>query len=281
MRLEGTVAVVTGGGRGIGLAIAEAQARAGAKVVVASRNKRDLDAAVAKIAATGGTAMAIAADLADVASVDALFHRVAASYGHVDVLINNAGSFVEIGPIWEADPDVWWRDVEVNIKSVFLCCRAVLPSMIERGAGRILNLIGGGTAGSFPGGPAYASSKTAVMRLTECVADTVCDKGISVFGVAPGLVRTDMTEYQLTSTRGKKYLPMIARRFAAGDHLPPERVADLAVDIAVGRFDALSGRALSAWDDLDEVEAHLDDILANDLRALRLTGFGPTLKPLD
>lgn len=281
MKLQDKIAVVTGGGRGIGLAIAEAQAKAGAKVVVASRKWLDLDAAVTKIVDAGGTAMAVVADLTDPESVNALFDKVAAAYGPVDVLINNAGSFVDIGPIWEADPEVWWRDVEVNIKSVFLCSRAVLPSMIERGSGRILNLIGGGTAGSFPAGPAYATSKTGIMRLTECVADSVRDKGISVFGLAPGLVRTDMTEYQLNSERGKTYLPMIARRFQVGDHLPPQRVAGLAVEIAAGRFDALSGRALSAWDDLDKVEAGLSDILANDLRALRLTGFGPTLKPLD
>ena len=99
--------------------------------------------------------------------------------------------------------------------------------------------------------------------------------------MAPGLVRTAMTEYQMSSEAGQKYLPGVSNRFEEGDDLPPEKAADLSVDIALGKFDALTGRAVSARDDLDTLAARLDEFVEADRRTLRLLGFGPTMKPTD
>jgi len=279
-KLDGTVTVVTGASRGIGRHMALAQAAAGAKVAVIARDETALKEVVAEIEATGGTATAVAADLTDLSRVQFAFDRIAAELGPVDTLINNASVFFAIGPFWEVDPDTWWTDIEVNLKSAYFCSRVVIPGMIERDSGRIISLIGGGTAAPLPVGSAYSISKSGTMRLNECTAALLDGTGVKSFAIAPGLVRTDMTDYQLTSEAGRKYMQAIAKRFEDGDFLPPTRAAALTVEIASGRFDALHGRAISATEDLDTVEADIEDTLARDRRVLRLIGFDPRMKPV-
>ena len=277
-RLDQTVSVVTGGGTGIGRHLAIAQAAEGAKVAVVGRRVDVLEATLSEIAAAGGLARAFPADLTCRESAETAFAEIEKSLGPVDTLFNNAGAFSAIGPIWDVDPDAWWSDVEINLKTAFHGARAVLPSMIERGAGRVVNMIGGGTAAALPAGSGYSASKTALMRLTECIAATLNGTGVVCLAMAPGLVRTDMTEYQLSSEAGRKHMPRLAKRFQDGDDLPPSRAAELAVEIAIGRFDRLTGRAVSATEDIDDISAAIPDILTRDLRTLRLSGFGPTMK---
>ncbi len=279
-RLEETVAVVTGGGTGIGRQIALALSAAGAKVAVLGRRKHTLDETVTEIGVAGGVAHAASVDLTDQIATDKAFAEVDNLLGGVDVLVNNAGAFRAIGPIWEVDPELWWSDVETNMRSTFLCTRAVLPSMIERGSGRVINMIGGGAAAPLPPGSGYSVSKTGVMRLTECVSATLDDTGVVCIAMAPGLVRTDMTDYQLSSQAGRTHLPNLAKRFEQGDFLPPNRAAELAVAIAEGKFDQLRGRAVSATEQLADISTAIPEILERDLRTLRLNGFGPTMKPV-
>lgn len=280
-KLDGTVSIVTGGGRGIGRHLALAQAAAGAKVAVVARGQAALDDTVAEIQSTGGTGLAVAADLADLAQVQEAFATISRELGPVDTLINNAGVFFGIGPFWEVDAETWWRDIEVNLKSAFHCSRVAIPNMIERGSGRIVNFIGGGTAAPLPMGSAYSISKTGTMRLTECTAALLEGTGVRCFAMAPGLVKTDMTEFQLTSEAGRKYMAGTARRFEDGDHLPPSRAAELSVEIASGRFDRLNGRAISATEDLEKIEVTIGDALDRDRRVMRLIGFNRAMKPLD
>lgn len=270
-RLEGMVSVVTGAGRGIGREIALHQARAGAQVAALARTAREIEETAALIVAEGGTAIAVPVDLVDRTAVEAAIGRVAADLGPIDTLINNHGSFRAFGPIWECDPDTWWNDIEINLRGTFHTCRAVAPAMRARGRGRIVNLVGGGTGTSFPNGSGYASSKAAIMRFTECFNDTVKDAGIYAFAVDPGLVRTAMTELQLYSDDGKKHLPDIERLFDEGVNVPPGRAAALIADIAAGRFDKLAGRMLRGVEDRDALERAMDDLVATDGRALRLT----------
>ena len=148
--------------------------------------------------------------------------------------------------------------------------------MIRRKRGRIINLTGGGTATSFPNGSGYATSKAGLLRFTECVSDSLIGTGVLVFAMDPGLVRTSMTEYQLTSEAGKAYLPNIPRLFENGIDVPPSRAARLSVEIGSGRFDRLAGRMLmAARGDLDLADAAIDAIVAEDLRSLRVNGLPP------
>jgi NAD(P)-dependent dehydrogenase (short-subunit alcohol dehydrogenase family) len=196
--------------------------------------------------------------------------------GAVNLLTNNAGAFSAHGPIWKVDPDEWRRDVETNIFGTFKCCRAALPPMIARRRGRVIVMTGGGTATSFPNGSGYATSKAGLLRFAECVADTLIGSGVLVFAMDPGLVRTAMTERQLESEQGQKYLTDIPRLFERGIDVPPTLAARLSVEIGLGRFDRMAGRMLmAARGDINLDEDAVDKIVASDLRSLRLNGMPP------
>ncbi len=274
-KLDGTVCLVTGAGRGIGREIARHLARAGAAVAVVARTGSEISETESLIREDGGTAFALPVDLVDRHAVERATALIAEKLGSVDLLVNNHGSFRAFGPIWECDPDVWWQDVEINLRGSFHTSRALAPAMLERGKGRIVNLVGGGTGNSFPNGSGYASSKAAIMRFTECLNDTTREGGVLAFAVDPGLVRTTMTEMQLLSEEGKKHLPAIQQLFADGVDVPPSRAAGLIVDIASGRFDALSGRLLRGADDRDLLEKEMNKVVATGGRALRFTSLFP------
>jgi NAD(P)-dependent dehydrogenase (short-subunit alcohol dehydrogenase family) len=271
VRLKETVAVVTGGGRGIGREIALQQARDGAKVAVIARTANEIEETVSLIETEGGRAIALAVDVTDYAAVESAVARIATDLGPIDTLVNNHGSFQAFGPIWNCDPLVWWRDVEINLRGTFHTCRAAAPEMIARGRGRIVNLVGGGTGNSFPHGSGYASSKAAIMRLTECINDTTSGHGAFAFAVDPGLVRSAMTETQLFSEAGKTYLPGIQQLFDDGVDISPSCAALLIADIAAGRFDVLAGRLLRGIDDRDKLEKEMSALAAADGRALRFS----------
>lgn len=281
MKLQNQVAVVTGAGRGIGRAIAIEQAREGAKVALIARSENEIAEVGSEIEAAGGVARAYKADIVDTAAVAAVFARIEKDLGPVDLLTNNAGAFGGIGPIWEVDPDVWWRDVETNVRGTFNCCRAALSGMLARRQGRIINMTGGGTGNSFPHGSGYGSSKAAILRFTESVGDTLEGTGVLMFAMDPGLVRTSMTEYQLTSKAGQTYLPNISDLFDQKINVPPTKAARLSIEIGTGRFDRLKGRMLmAARGDSELTDADIDRILANDHRSLRINGT-PEEKPHD
>jgi len=276
MKLAGEVAVVTGAGRGIGRAIAHMQAKEGAKVALMARTAAEVEAAAAAIHADGGTARAYPLDVVEREAVDNAFAAVEAELGPVGLLTNNAGAFSAYGPIWTVDPDEWRRDVETNVFGTFNCCRAALPRMISRGKGRVIVITGGGTATSFPMGSGYATSKAGLLRFAECVADTLRGTGVLVFAMDPGLVRTAMTERQLESEAGRKYLVDLPRLFESRIDVPPTLAARLSVEIGSGRFDRLAGRMLmAARGDLDLEASAVEAIVASDLRALRVNGVPP------
>lgn len=272
-RLQGTVSAVTGGGRGIGREIARHQAKDGAKVAVLARTAAEIEQTVAQIESEGGTALAVQVDLVNRDDVEQAIRTIEAELGPIDTLINNHGAFRAFGPIWECDPDIWWQDIEINLRGTFHTCRAVAPGMRTRGRGRIVNLVGGGTGNSFPNGSGYASSKAAIMRFTECLNDTTIDSNVRAFAVDPGLVRTAMTELQLDTPEGQAHLPGIRDLFEQGVNVPPDRAAALIADIAAGRFDPLAGRLLRGVDDRDALEAEMRDVADADGRALRFTGL--------
>ena len=179
--LSGQVALVTGGGRGLGPVIARELAAAGAAVAVMARSENELANTVATIVAAGGRAIAVRADVTDRAAVDAAVQEAERGLGPVDLLVNNAAQARALGEVWQVDPEEWWRDVEVNVRGPFLCARAVLPGMVTRQRGRIINVTSGAGARPGPGMSGYAVSKAGLMRLSDSLAAEVAGSGVSVF----------------------------------------------------------------------------------------------------
>lgn len=268
--LEGQAAVVTGGGRGIGRAIARALAAVGAVVAVIARSVEELNQTVRLIEEEGGRARFFPADVSVAEQVSRVFADIQQSFGAVDLLVNNAGALKPFGPLWENDANEWWRNIEVNVRGPMLCAKAVLPQMISRCRGRIINISSGAGATVAPYYSGYIVSKTALLRFTECLALETAAHGVSVFAVSPGTVRTAMTEYSLNSAEGQRWLPWFRRIFEEEIDVPAERPASLVLQLASGKADALSGRFFSVFDDLDLLCAHAQEIQQQDLYSLRL-----------
>ena len=222
INLAGQVAIVTGGGRGIGKAISIRLAWAGASVAVAARTADQLAETVTGLTELGFRALAVTADVSDPAAVERMVQEVERSLGSVDLLVNNAGMAGPIGPTWETDPNDWWRCLEVNLRGPVLCSRAVLPGMIRRGGGRIVNIASGAGTFAIPHLGAYVTSKTALIRFTEIIALEAGQHGVQVFAIEPGTVRTAMAESALRS----KWLPWLTELFKSGKDVAPTHAAD-------------------------------------------------------
>ncbi len=267
--LSGQVAIVTGGGRGIGRSIALALATQGSRVCVAARSDGEVSAVVAEIKNKGGIAIGAAVDVTDWTAVESMVASTETHLGHPTLLVNNAGSVSGLGRIDSVDPSAWWHDVEVSLKGSFLCSRAVVPGMIERGAGRIINV--SSEVGAVPSADAssYSCAKAALFRLTDCLAAETAAQGVKVFTISPWLVRTALTEEVLASSPGQRWYG----RIPAPKWVEPELAARLLVLLASGKADALSGRFISVRDDLDELVRRAEEIGQKDLFALRLRRF--------
>ena len=163
--------------------------------------------------------------------------------------MNNAARAQSVGPPWAVDPDGWWADVEVNLRGTFLCSHAVLQSMVERRAGRIVNLVTLAAAIPYPFASAYASSKAAVLRFTDSLAVAAAPHGVSVFAISPGLVRTRLLDEMTKTPAGREWLPefdgslrLRARGSLAGGVSWPTSPPGVA--------DRLTGRFIHVSDDL-------------------------------
>ncbi len=241
-------ALVTGGGRGIGAGIARALAGDGWEVLVGARSREQVEAVADEI---GGDWVQL--DVSDRAAVE----RAVAEAGELDLLVANAGvgDNQEERSSWEVDPTDWWRVYEINVLGVHLCCRAVIPGMLERGRGRIAITASG--AAYLPGGKrtAYPPSKAAVCRYGETLANELAGR-IPVFFFSPGLVRTEMTADAFPDD---------------APWTPPELAPELVRKLASGRYDALAGRYLHAeHDDVDELLRRIDEVREQDLNAIRI-----------
>ena len=274
--LTNQVAVVTGAGRGIGRAIAQALAAAQFKVAAIARSENELAETVALIEKSGGNAVALRADITEASAIAKTFSEIERTLGPVDVLVNNAGIIGPISPFWEQPFDQWWRVLDVNLRGAALCSHRVLPQMIARRSGRIVNIISGGAAFALTHFSAYIASKTALARLTEILATEARPFGVSVFALSPATVRTAMAEYSLNSAEGRKWIPWFQRIFDEGLVVPAELPAEFVVRLASGRFDALSGRFLSVADDLDALTANLGEIERDHLYSLRVRKLAGT-----
>jgi NAD(P)-dependent dehydrogenase (short-subunit alcohol dehydrogenase family) len=268
--LQGQVALVTGGGRGIGRAIAQALASAGAAVAVVSRSAEELSETVHLVQQDAGHASAFPTDVTNAEEMHRAIHDIEQSLGPIDILVNNAGTAKPLAPFAHCDVKEWWRGMEVNMLGPLLCSRFVLPTMISRRKGRIINMSSGAGAMAMTNFSSYVCSKTALVRFTECLALETKSYGIAVFAIAPGTVKTAMSEYSVNSAEGQKWLPWFKRIFDEGFTVPPERPASLVLELASGRADALSGRFLSIYDDLDQLVRNSGEVEKRNLHALKV-----------
>jgi NAD(P)-dependent dehydrogenase (short-subunit alcohol dehydrogenase family) len=268
--LRNQVSVVTGGGRGLGRAFAQALAAAGSVVAVAARSAAEIAETVALIEQAGGRAHGFTLDVTDADGVDRKFAEIEQSVGEVDLLVNNAGGAGPIGPFSQSSVADWWRAIDVNLRGQMLCAHRVLPGMIARRRGRIINIASGGGAYMVPHFSAYVTSKTALIRFSECIAVEVEADGVSVFSMGPGTVRTAMSEYSLNSPEGKTWLPWFRTIFDEGRDLPPERPAALLLTLASGRVDGLSGCFFRPDDDLDAIVAQAATVKERKLYSLQV-----------
>ncbi|HEU5087959.1 MAG TPA: SDR family NAD(P)-dependent oxidoreductase [Roseiflexaceae bacterium] len=189
--LDGRVAVVTGAGRGIGRAIALILARNGASVALTGRNCERLDAVAAEIGAVGGRALVQAGDVSDHQRVRATFEAIRAQLGPVDILVNNAG-ITASNKFVNTDDETWERIMRVNATGPFYCCREVIPAMIERRWGRIINIASVAALNGLPYSAAYSASKHALLGLTRSIALEHASYGITANAICPGWTETDM-----------------------------------------------------------------------------------------
>ena len=268
--LAGQVAVVTGGGRGLGRVMAQTLAQAGAIVVVVARSVRELHETVSLIEQNGGKASSFSIDVTDQQAVSQMSSEIKQQFGHVDLLVNNAGVNAPIDPIWKVDAEVWWRTMEVNVRGPLLCTRAFLPHMIDRRRGRIVNVSSGAGVSTSPYASSYGISKTDLNRFSEIAAIETKEYGISVFAIGPGVVRTAMNEMLLASSLFQKHYPQHGEFFAAGNDDPPELAAELVLLLASGKADALSGRFITVQDDVAALVDRAEEIAENDLYTLRI-----------
>jgi NAD(P)-dependent dehydrogenase (short-subunit alcohol dehydrogenase family) len=272
-RLSGQVALVTGGGRGFGRAFAIALAAHGMRVAVAARSLDQLEETAERIRSHGGEAIALATDVRDEKAVNLLVEKIEDRFGGIDLLINSAGAGRPYGPTWEIQPSEWWSAMETNMKGPLLCCVAVMRGMVERKRGRIINVASGAGTSSVPYMSAYVTSKAALIRFTEVLADEVRSHGISMFAIQPGTVRTAMAEDLIQSEEGKRWLPWFQEIFDEGRDVTVDPAIELVLYLASGEADALSGRMFVAPGTHVDIVSHAEEVKAGDLHVLRMRYF--------
>ncbi|TPQ32970.1 SDR family NAD(P)-dependent oxidoreductase [Cupriavidus pinatubonensis] len=222
-KLTGKKAVVTGGARGIGRAIALAFAREGADVAVLDLRKEDAVRAAAEVAELDVESLAVAADVASESSVNAALAEVEAEFGRIDILVNNAG-FDSASHVVNMTTETWDRMMDVNLRGVFLCTRAVLPGMLKNRHGRIINLSSQLAHKGAPEMAHYAAAKAGVIGFTRSLAYEVAREGVTVNAICPGPVDTELFRGLPEAWRAKKLSELPIGRMASVEEIAPSAV---------------------------------------------------------
>jgi NAD(P)-dependent dehydrogenase (short-subunit alcohol dehydrogenase family) len=268
-RLDGRIALITGGGRGIGRAIALAYAAEGARLALTARTASELQETAQLIEERFSTpAMTVVADVSNHEQVERAVGQTLENYGFIDVLVNNAGNIGPVGRVWDNDPAEWARTIAVHLMGVFYGCHAVLPSMLKRGQGRIVNMSGVGG----PNTSAYDAAKTGIVNLTENLALELADTPITVNAISPGSIHTRMWEEtrDLSLAIGDTATYERGLQVTSGQGASIERAAQLAVFLGSDDCGALSGRLVRAFSDrFEEFPDKVEEIMASQAYQLR------------
>lgn len=281
MLLKDKKALITGGSRGIGRVVAEEFLKEGAEVCLLARNREELAKTKEEFSsAHPGRIFYVAADVSQYAEMDRGYEEIKKKFGSVDILVNGAGILGALGPFSAMDIDEWETAIRVNFFGTAYAMRTVLPGMIEKGHGKIINFSGGGSTAPRPFFSSYGTAKTAVVRLTETVGEELRQQhsAISVNAIAPGVVNTRLLDETIKAGPEKvgkaEYEDALKRKDQGGDG--PARAAGLAVFLASSLSDGLTGRLISAvWDNWRDIPTHLKEIMDSDIYTLR------RIKPID
>jgi len=254
--LGGQVALVTGAGRGFGRAIAERLAAEGAAVALLARSLAQLDEVANTIRGAGGHAIGVRCDVTDSASVEHAAAKTGELLGPIDLLVNNAGVPGPFGPIWQVDPDEWWRAQAIHIRAPMLFLHHVLPGMVERDRGRAICVSAIASRLVAPNLSAYCTGKIAQNRLVAEAAAELAGTSVAVFAIDPGFAATQLARDTAADPEARKYFQPLIERIEAVEHAygtDPDlaRCAQRCVDLASGKYDALSGGYFELPDDLD------------------------------
>lgn len=239
MGVAGRVALVTGGSRGIGRGVVRALAQAGAKVAfVYQSSEASANELAAEIAAAGGEALAIKADVAKKADADAAVEQVVAKWGRLDILVNNAG-IIRDGLLATMTSENWQQVIDTNLTSVFNFCQAATRQMMSQRFGRVINMSSVAADFSNPGQANYAASKAGIIGFSRCMATELAKRNVTVNCVAPGFIETDMTTAVVNAAgeQLKKAIPM--KRFGQ-----PEDIAHAVLFLASDEASYVTGQVL-------------------------------------
>lgn len=247
--------LVTGAGRGIGKRLAIGFANAGARVALLARSKAELDLAHLEIEHAGGNSLRLRADVRDYEQVHSAVDRVRSHFGDLHVVVCAAGIQGPIGPLSETQPKAWEETIQTNLFGVMHVCRSVLPAMIEKREGKIIVLSGGGSSVARPGFSAYASSKAAVVRFVETVAEEVRNHNIQVNCLGPGGTYTSMTDEILRAADRAGYKEMEdAQQIRLTGGIGPDKQISLALFLASERSNHISGKMIHVNDEWKRLE---------------------------
>ena len=246
-RLEGKAAFVTGAGAGIGEATARLFAQQGASVIVFDRDGSCAEGVAGAIRASGGSAFAAAGDVRDVKTVTSAVNRAVTEFGGIHILVNNAGIYPRAALV-EMSDEQWDEVLDINLKGVFHCTRAVAPQMIKRRAGKIINISSVNIHVGAPNFSHYIASKGGIIGFTRALARELGDYNIHVNAVTPGAVQTE-AEKRLVAEQGKAgqeaVKEIVARQCLKRRILPPE-IAAVSLFLASDLSDAMTGQTINA-----------------------------------
>src|ERR1043165_1970311 len=246
MKLAGRTAIITGASLGLGAAIAERFAAEGAALMLCARNRNELEAQRARLAAMHPDTRIVAqpADVAKKPEIDSLFAAASREFERIDIVVNNAGVYGPMGAIEAIDWNEWVQAIAINLNGLVYCCRKAVEALKPHGYGKIINLSGGGATNPLPGISAYAASKAAVVRFTETLALEMKEFGIDVNAVAPGALATRLTDQLVAAGPDRVGANLHARMIKLQQEggTPLSVGASLCVYLASAESDGLTGR---------------------------------------